>query len=401
MHISSDPAEFKGLKNSGANNSLQTMDTLKLIISSILKVASLLAVVFLGAGRLDYWQGWGLVSLLLIVGTVGYVFFKKRPELMKERAKPGKGMKWWDKVFWAFNVLFYLGVIVVGVLDGGRFIWTELIPLWGYILSYIAFFVGVTIVYWGMWTNNYFSSVVRIQKDRGQKVVTDGPYKIVRHPGYVGASIMMMSIGPILGSLWAMIPGGLWVISIIIRTYMEDITLQKELDGYKEYTKKTRYRLIPGIWSFLICLTILTGCVGQQQKPVEWLTYEGPWFDIEYPSNFSNLNEEFKYSEEYDGAIFINEDKSCIFYVYSPQWAGKSIEEEMYESETLLSEKTEGNTTKRKYFNNNVQFLREVEIIEENDATVRYMFYYGHAVDSDICRPDFEQFKGSLIQYAD
>ena len=152
------------------------------------------------------------------------------------------------RIFWAFNILFYLGAIVVGILDGGRFLWTESLPLWTYIVSYILFVIGVAIVFWGMWTNDYFSSVVRIQKDRGQKVITTGPYKIVRHPGYVGASIFMLTIGPILGSLWALIPSGLWVLSIIIRTYLEDTTLQKELDGYKEYTKKTKYRLIPGIW---------------------------------------------------------------------------------------------------------------------------------------------------------
>jgi protein-S-isoprenylcysteine O-methyltransferase Ste14 len=224
------------------------MSTIKLVISSILKVASLFILVFWGAGRLDYWQGWGFAIIMLATGITAYILFRKNPDLFKERLKPGPGMKWWDKVFWVFNAVFYIGVIVVGVLDGGRFLWTETIPLWGYILSYLGFVVGATILFWGMWTNEFFSSVVRIQKDRGQKVITGGPYKYVRHPGYVGAIIFMLAIGPILGSLWALIPGGLWVISIIIRTYLEDKTLQKELEGYKEYTKKTKYRLIPGIW---------------------------------------------------------------------------------------------------------------------------------------------------------
>ncbi|MFC1600087.1 methyltransferase family protein [Patescibacteria group bacterium] len=226
------------------------MSNLKLIISSILKVASLFLLVFWGAGRLDYWQGWVFSATMLLTGLVVYILFRSNPDLFKERLKPGPGMKWWDKVFWVFNALFYLGAMVVGILGGGRELWPEFIPLWGYIVSYVGYVIGAFIIFWAMWTNKFFSSVVRIQKDRDQKVITGGPYKYVRHPGYVGASILMMAIGPILGSLWAMIPSGLWVLSIIIRTYLEDKTLQKELDGYKEYTKKTKYRLIPGIWTF-------------------------------------------------------------------------------------------------------------------------------------------------------
>lgn len=226
----------------------KVMSGIKFVISSILKVASFFLLVFWGAGRLDYWQGWGFVILMLITGVIAFILFKNNKDLLKERLKPGPGMKWWDKVFWAFNILLYFGVLGIGIMDGGRFMWTQSIPLWVYIVGYVGYVFGAGIVFWGMWTNNYFSSVVRIQKDRGHKVITGGPYKYVRHPGYVGASIFMLSIGPILGSLWAMIPGGLWVIAVIIRTYLEDKTLQKELEGYKEYTKKTKYRLIPGIW---------------------------------------------------------------------------------------------------------------------------------------------------------
>lgn len=224
------------------------INIIKLIVSGSLKIGTLLLILFGGAGRIDYWQGWGLTALMLITAVVGIIFFHKRQDLLKERFRPGPGMKWWDKIFWFFNILLYFAIFVIGVLDGGRFGWTESIPVWAYVLSYIGYLIGMMIVFWGMWTNEYFSSVVRIQRDRNQRVVTDGPYKIVRHPGYVGASILMIVIGPVLGSLWAIIPGGLWIISIIIRTYLEDKTLLKELDGYKEYAKKTRYRLIPGIW---------------------------------------------------------------------------------------------------------------------------------------------------------
>ena len=97
-----------------------------------------------------------------------------------------------------------------------------------------------------MWVNRFYSSVVRIQT--GQEVVQDGPYRFVRHPGYVGGILMAISSSLIFGSLWALIPAGIVVILLIIRTHLEDITLQKELQGYIDYTKKIRYRLLPGIW---------------------------------------------------------------------------------------------------------------------------------------------------------
>jgi protein-S-isoprenylcysteine O-methyltransferase Ste14 len=99
-----------------------------------------------------------------------------------------------------------------------------------------------------MWVNNWFSSTVRIQMDRDQHVVQDGPYRYVRHPGYVGGILMAVSASLILGSLWALIPASIVVLLLVIRTYLEDTTLQKELPGYADYTKKVRYRLVPGLW---------------------------------------------------------------------------------------------------------------------------------------------------------
>jgi protein-S-isoprenylcysteine O-methyltransferase Ste14 len=109
-------------------------------------------------------------------------------------------------------------------------------------------FASYGFIMWAMFTNNFFSSKVRIQSDRGQYVVQQGPYKFVRHPGYLGVLFWMPSTALTMGSLWGLIPAALAVLTIIIRTYLEDKTLQKELPGYIEYTQKVRYRLIPGIW---------------------------------------------------------------------------------------------------------------------------------------------------------
>jgi protein-S-isoprenylcysteine O-methyltransferase Ste14 len=139
-------------------------------------------------------------------------------------------------------------VMIIGILDSGRFFWTETPSMYIYIIGYLIYSISVVFLIWPMYVNKFFSSMVRIQKDRNQTVCQEGPYKIVRHPGYSAVIIMSPSIALTFGSFVALIPGFISIILIIIRTYLEDITLQKELKGYKEYTKKVKYRLIPGVW---------------------------------------------------------------------------------------------------------------------------------------------------------
>jgi protein-S-isoprenylcysteine O-methyltransferase Ste14 len=108
--------------------------------------------------------------------------------------------------------------------------------------------LAVFITLWAIWINRFFSSVVRIQKERGQEVIQDGPYRFVRHPGYVGGILLALGNALVLGSLWALIPAGIMSLLLVIRTYLEDITLQRELPGYTDYTRKVKYRLLPWIW---------------------------------------------------------------------------------------------------------------------------------------------------------
>lgn len=227
---------------------MKKTEYVKLAISGILKIAVFFALIFLLAGRTDYWQGWGFIAITLVGAVVILFLFKDKSDLLKERMKPGPGMKWWDKIFWVFHIIFFMGILVIGVLDSGRYMWSPELPMYIYILAYVAHAISYAIVLWAMYINEFFSSVVRIQKDRGHKVIQEGPYKYVRHPGYVGVFFMAPSMPLILGSLWGLIPAGLLIIAIIIRTYLEDKTLHEELEGYKEYAKKVRYRLIPGIW---------------------------------------------------------------------------------------------------------------------------------------------------------
>jgi protein-S-isoprenylcysteine O-methyltransferase Ste14 len=115
-------------------------------------------------------------------------------------------------------------------------------------LALVIVFLGHSLFNTCIWKNKFFSGTVRIQKDRGQYVIDDGPYAIIRHPGYAGLIIYTLAIGFALNSLWALIPAVVSVIILIIRTYLEDTILQKELPGYKEYAARVRYRLVPGIY---------------------------------------------------------------------------------------------------------------------------------------------------------
>jgi protein-S-isoprenylcysteine O-methyltransferase Ste14 len=176
------------------------------------------------------------------------VFFVKKPDLIQERVRPGPGVKWWDSIFLAIHVPLFLSVSLLSALDAGRFHWSPQFPIVLYPVMLVLILAGCCIIYWAMWTNNFFSSRVRIQTDRGHYVVTDGPYHYVRHPGYVGAIIFMPALALLLGSIYALIPVAIDIFLLIIRTYLEDRTLQKELPGYTDYVKKVRFRLIPCIW---------------------------------------------------------------------------------------------------------------------------------------------------------
>lgn len=220
----------------------------RIVLEGFFALLFILALMFLLAGRWDYWQGWVFSGVCVFLVMVEIILFKNKTELAEERVKPGPGTKFWDKIFWVFYILMYLVIIIGAPLDAGRFEWTKQLPVYVYIISYVLFLFSIFMFGWAMWVNKWFSSVVRIQKDRDQKVVQIGPYKIVRHPGYVGGILMGITMPLVLGSLWMLIPGGIVLILLIIRTYLEDTTLQKELRGYSDYAKKVKYRLLPGIW---------------------------------------------------------------------------------------------------------------------------------------------------------
>jgi protein-S-isoprenylcysteine O-methyltransferase Ste14 len=206
---------------------------------------------FVSAGRIDIVRGW----FYLVIGFIGMfggtaVVSKFDPELVNARGlwKQKKGNKGWDIIIIRLYVLFgFYALPVVAGLDVGRFRWSNL-GIHFSIVGTVLFIFGSVLIHWAMLVNRHFEAIVRIQKDRGHRVITAGPYRIVRHPGYVGAIIWGISTPLIIGSLYGLIPGAIASILLIIRTCLEDKLLRSELNGYVEYSKRVRYRLLPGIW---------------------------------------------------------------------------------------------------------------------------------------------------------
>ena len=219
-----------------------------IILRSVAWFGGLFLILFVSAGRINYWQGWGYLGIIGLLSAIGLKLFSKKLDLIQERIKPGPGIKRWDKVFMGLFIPLFLAILFVSGLDAGRFHWTKSLSLPVYIVSYFLFVLSYLFLFWAMWVNPFFSSVVRIQTDRGQTVIQSGPYRFVRHPGYLGGIVWMLTSALVLGSLWALIPSGVTAVLLLIRTYLEDRTLQNELPGYIEYAHKVRYRLLPGIW---------------------------------------------------------------------------------------------------------------------------------------------------------
>jgi len=209
----------------------------------------LLALVFGPVGRLDW--AWGWVYLGTYLGAVSLAFAYMAiadPELLKERTRRPAGAKGWDRVLVVlFGLVSTPASLVVAGLDV-RFGWSPPLPL---ALQLAALSVGVLacgLGFWAMVSNTFFSTFFRIQTERGHAVVSAGPYRIVRHPGYVGVIAFLLATPLILGSLGALVPAGVGAAILIVRTALEDQTLHRELEGYPDYARRVRHRLLPGVW---------------------------------------------------------------------------------------------------------------------------------------------------------
>lgn len=206
------------------------------------------AALFLSAGRLDWTAGWAFLGLNILTQVLSaVVLIPRQSEMLAERSQVRAGTKGWDR-FLAPGIM--LGTLAMFILSGldARFRWTAPLGAGWWLSGLILALVCELFVLWAMASNPFFATTVRIQGERGHSVVSRGPYRLVRHPGYLG-SLLYTLVAPLaLGSLWTLFPAAITIALIVVRTGLEDRTLQAELPGHREYAQVVRSRLIPGIW---------------------------------------------------------------------------------------------------------------------------------------------------------
>jgi protein-S-isoprenylcysteine O-methyltransferase Ste14 len=208
----------------------------------------LAVALFLSAGRLDWGMGWALLAIAALwVAATAAVVIPRNPELLAERLGPKKGAKTWDTAIISIFGLATLTKLVVAGLDQ-RFGWTVDMPIPVQVVTLAVAVTGYAVGVWATYSNAFFSQIARIQTERGHTVATGGPYRLVRHPGYVGTVLFELATPLMLASWWALIPGGFAALLMVIRTALEDRMLLEELDGYRDYAQRVRYRLLPGVW---------------------------------------------------------------------------------------------------------------------------------------------------------
>ena len=208
-------------------------------------LAVLGAFLFLIAGTIRAWTIW-LYLVLRVLFTFASVFAMSE-DVARERLKPGKGAKP-EPVYNIGTTVAYISLIILAPLDIGRFHWNAGFPVWLIALGTVVMLCGFGIVIWALMQNEYMSARIRIQGDRGQYVIDTGPYALIRHPNYAGGFLVSLSTGFVFGS-WVSIPPMLLHMALFMyRTMQEEKVLFAELDGYREYAGRVRWRFLPKIW---------------------------------------------------------------------------------------------------------------------------------------------------------
>jgi protein-S-isoprenylcysteine O-methyltransferase Ste14 len=205
------------------------------------------ALLFVPAGRLDWTAGWiCLANMVVGFSLVSLHVARRTPSLIRRRMKAGAGTPLWDRIFVMIFQLLFMAILIIGGLDS-RSGWSML-PLWAQALGVILMIAAQLLLGWAMGQNPHFESTVRIQEDQKHRVIDSGPYRLVRHPGYVGGIVLVIGMALTLGSAWTMVPAALAAVGLTVRTAAEDSFLQANLKGYREFIRRTRYRLLPGVW---------------------------------------------------------------------------------------------------------------------------------------------------------
>jgi protein-S-isoprenylcysteine O-methyltransferase Ste14 len=202
------------------------------------------------SGEWDWWEAWVYAVIYILGFVISRILAARRnPDLIAERARimQHEDIKSWDKLLAPLLGIGGVLVLVVAGLDA-RFGWSPPFSLLAKLIALIILLAGYTLGSYALVENRFFSGVVRLQTDRGQQVVSSGPYRWMRHPGYAGGLLAYLATPVFLDSVWAFLPALFITVVLVIRTALEDRTLQDELPGYADYARRVRYRLLPGVW---------------------------------------------------------------------------------------------------------------------------------------------------------
>lgn len=236
------------MENPSNSSKPRPTGNLRRIVINTVSGVVILAAIFVAAGSLRWPHFWIFLGFYVATTTAFLLWLKKRdPGLLKERTSPGVGVKRWDKIIIRFYSILLLVVFFVAALDAVRFRWSRVPPFvqWSAFAGIVA---AGAIVLWSFRENAFLSGFVRIQAERGHAVCSAGPYRIVRHPMYLAVILVALLVPLFLGSLFALIPAAMTAGLFVLRTALEDRTLQNELPGYAEYAERVRWKLIPRLW---------------------------------------------------------------------------------------------------------------------------------------------------------
>ena len=224
--------------------------TPRIVIMVILVVIVAPFLPLLISRQWDWWEAW-VYAFITIFGFIisRYLAARRHPDLLAERARflDHQDAKPWDKIL---SPLVGVGGGLLPLVAGldALYGWSPPFSMPAKIMALIIILAGYALGSYALMANRYFSGMVRIQTDRGHHVVSGGPYRWLRHPGYAGAILTYLATPVFLDSRWALVPAIFLSAVLVIRTNLEDKTLQEELDGYPEYAAQVRYRLLPGVW---------------------------------------------------------------------------------------------------------------------------------------------------------
>lgn len=224
------------------------MDKSKAIIASYVGILVYASLIFLAAGKLVYWQGILYVMLALAGATLSHILVPAGSEITANRAREANAGQTWDKRLLGTHFIVSTIMFVVAGLDSGRFGWSGPVPLNVTVAGAVVMVAGQIVFAVAKRDNEFFSSTVRIQTERGHRVCDTGLYRFVRHPGYLGMLMSLLAFPFVMNSYWACVPALLGAALLLARTVLEDRFLMRDLQGYADYSARTRWRLVPGVF---------------------------------------------------------------------------------------------------------------------------------------------------------